>query len=203
MHILFLTHYFPPEVNAPASRTFEHCRAWVKAGHEVTVITCAPNHPQGKLHEGYRNRFFQVETVEGIRVVRVWTLLASNEGFSRRTLNYLTYAMSAVFAAPRVRRPDVIVSTSPQFFCGLAGMPFKWMRWAPWVLEIRDLWPESIVSVGAMKKGAAIRFLEWVERRAYANADHIVSVTDSFVDHIAQNGGRADRVVSSSRTALT
>jgi hypothetical protein len=81
MHILFLTDNFPPEVNAPASRTFEHCREWVEAGHKVTVITCAPNFPAGKLFEGYRNRLFARETMAGIDVVRVWSYITANEGF--------------------------------------------------------------------------------------------------------------------------
>ena len=71
VHILFLTDNFPPEVNAPASRTFEHCREWVKAGHRVTVITCAPNFPQGRVFDGYRNRLWQREQMEGIEVIRV------------------------------------------------------------------------------------------------------------------------------------
>jgi len=69
MHILFLSHYFPPEVNAPASRTYEHCKQWVKDGYEVTVVTCAPNHPRGKVYEGYKNRLYFVEQIDGIRVV--------------------------------------------------------------------------------------------------------------------------------------
>ncbi len=189
MRILFFSHYFPPEVNAPASRTFEHCRLWAQAGHDVTVITCAPNHPRGEIYRGYKNRLFHLETLEGVRVARVWTFLAANEGFLRRILNYLSYTVFAVLAALRLERPDVIISTSPQFFCGLTGLLAKAMRGAPWVLEIRDLWPESIVTVGAMRKGVAIRFLEWLESLAYRRADHIVSVTDSFVPHITARGG--------------
>ncbi len=60
MRILFLCHYFPPEVNAPASRTFEHCREWVRAGHEATVLTNVPNHPAGKIYPGYRNALAQI-----------------------------------------------------------------------------------------------------------------------------------------------
>ena len=81
MHILFLSDNFPPEVNAPASRTFEHCREWVKAGHDVTVITCAPNFPQGELYAGYRNRLWQWEEMDGIRVLRVWSYITANAGF--------------------------------------------------------------------------------------------------------------------------
>lgn len=185
MRIVFFSHYYPPEVNAPASRTSEHCRIWAKAGHDVTVITCAPNHPAGKIYPGYTNSFFQTEMTDGVRVVRVWTYLAPNEGFARRTANYVSYMLSASLAMLRLPRPDVYVSTSPQFFCGLAGLIAKTLRRKPWVLEIRDLWPESIVTVGAMKKGAVTRTLEWIERLAYRKADHIIAVTDSFVPHIA------------------
>ena len=87
MKILFLTHYFPPEVNAPANRTHEHARRWVQDGHDVTVITGVPNHPTGELFPGYTNRWFQEEEVDGIRVVRTWMYLTSNQGFVRRILN--------------------------------------------------------------------------------------------------------------------
>jgi glycosyltransferase involved in cell wall biosynthesis len=187
--IVFFSHYYPPEVNAPASRTCEHARVWAQAGHDVVVVTCAPNHPTGEVYPGYANRLWSSEIIDGVRVVRVWTFLAANEGFLWRTLNYVSYAVSATLAVPRLKRPDVVVSTSPQFFCGLAGLMAKSLRGVPWVLEIRDLWPESIVTVGAMRKGMTVRFLEWLERLAYRRADQIVSVTDSFVPHIAARGG--------------
>ena len=186
MRILFFTHYYPPEVNAPASRTSEHCRIWAKAGHDVTVVTCAPNHPNGVLYRGFRNRLFQTETVDGVKVVRVWTYLAPNKGFLRRILNFVSYMVTATLAVPRVQRPDIIVSTSPQFFCGLTGYAAKVLRRAPWVLEIRDIWPESIVTVGAMRKGTVTRMLEWLEAFAYRRADQIVAVADSFLPHIAE-----------------
>ena len=135
MHIVFLTHYFPPEVNAPASRTFEHARLWVRAGHRVSVITCAPNHPSGRVYEGYRNRFWQQETIDGIEVHRVWTLLSANEGFLRRSLNFASYLFAATVVAPFLPRPDVVISTSPQFFCGLAGFAVSRIKRRPWVLD--------------------------------------------------------------------
>jgi hypothetical protein len=121
VHVLFLTDNFPPEVNAPASRTFEHCREWVKAGHRVTVITCAPNFPKGKVFDGYRNKLWQRETMEGIEVVRVWSYITANEGFVRRILDYQSYMVSAIIASLFVRKVDVIVGTSPQFFTACAA----------------------------------------------------------------------------------
>lgn len=195
MRIVFFSHYYPPEVNAPASRTSEHARVWARAGHDVVMVTCAPNHPGGKLYPGYGNRLYQTETIEGVRVVRVWTFLAANEGFLRRTINYLSYAVSASLAMLRLDRPDIVVSTSPQFFCGLVGLVAKATRRTPWVLEIRDLWPESIVTVGAMQKGFIVRLLERLEALAYRQADAIVSVTDSFLPHIAARGGAEKKIV--------
>jgi glycosyltransferase involved in cell wall biosynthesis len=170
-------------VNAPASRLSEHARAWRLAGHDVTVVTCAPNHPAGRLYPGYRNRLWQEETIDGIRVIRLWTFLAPNEGFLPRIANYLSFLFSVLFWMWRLPRADVVMSTSPQFFCGLAGWLLK-RRNRPWVLEIRDLWPESIITVGAMKRGAAIRLIEKIEAFAYRHADLVVSVTDGFVPHI-------------------
>ena len=183
MKITLLTHYYPPEVNAPASRMSEMARTWRDMGHEVTVVTGVPNHPRGQIYPGYRNRWFQRATVEGIEVIRIKTFIAANSGFAKRLLGYLSYFASVLIQRGRIPDSDVVIATSPQFFCGLAGVLLQ-RRDRPWVLEVRDLWPESIVTVGAMRKGALIRLLERVERWAYNRADAIVAVTDSFVAHI-------------------
>lgn len=188
MHILFLSHYFPPEVNAPATRTFEHCRQWVRDGHQVTVVTCAPNCPTGVVFSGYRNAWKSVETIEGIRVVRVWSLVSANEGFLRRILNFVSYMLTAVWQALWIRKVDVVVATSPQFFCGWAGVLVHWLKRTPFVLEIRDIWPESIVTVGAMRRSLAIRILEKLERWMYAAAGHIVTVGDGYRDKLLERG---------------
>ena len=189
MRILFLSHYFPPEINAPASRTYEHCKVWAAAGHQVTVVTCFPNHPAGIIYPPYRNRLWQREERDGIDVIRLLTYATANEGFVKRTANYLLYLVMVALFVWRLPKADVVVSTSPQFFCGLAGYLVSRVKRAPWVLEIRDLWPESILAVGAIKNRRVIAALERLERFAYAKAARIVSVTDSFVPHIEACGG--------------
>lgn len=181
-------------MNAPATRTYEHCRQWVRDGHQVTVVTCAPNHPQGRVYEGYRNRIYQREAKDGINVVRVWTFVTANEGFLKRTLNYISYLCSAVLVSLFLPKADIVLSTSPQFFNGLAGYLVSKMRRTPWVLEIRDLWPESIVAVGAIKSPVIISLLEWIERFAYRKADWIVPVTDSFKTYMLAKGIEARKI---------
>lgn len=188
MHILFLTDNFPPEVNAPASRTFEHCREWVSAGHEVTVITCAPNFPKGRVFDGYSNKLWQTETVEGIRVIRVWSYISANEGFAKRVLDYVSFMVTATLAAPFVRKPDVIVGTSPQFFTACAAYAVGLLKRRPWIFELRDIWPESISAVGAMKQSRVLDALTRLELFLYRKATAIVSVTNAFRDTLMRRG---------------
>ncbi len=194
MKILFLCHYFHPEVNAPASRTYENAKRWVQAGHQVTVITSAPNAPRGEVFAGYRNLPRQVEYVDGIKVVRVWTFIAANKGTWRRILNYVTYMISSVIAVQFERKPDVLVATSPQFFCGWAGVLIHWIRRWRFVLEIRDIWPESISTVGAMEKGLAFRCLEAMEKKMYQTAGHIVAVGKGYRDNLIGKGVAPEKI---------
>lgn len=194
MHILFLTDNFPPEVNAPASRTHEHCRQWVAAGEQVTVITCAPNFPKGRVFDGYKNRLWQQEVVDGIRVIRVWSYITANEGFARRVLDYMSFMLSAFIASLFVRRVDVVVGTSPQFFTAVAAWAVGAVKRRPYVFELRDMWPESIKAVGAMQNSAAIRWLEKLEMFLYRRAARIVSVTNSFKDTLVRRGINGDKI---------
>lgn len=194
MHILFLTHYFPPEVNAPASRTYENTKRWVKAGHQVTVLTCAPNHPSGMVYPGYANRLWQWEEKDGIRILRVKTYLSANKGVKKRILNYVSYMLCAGLLSFLVRRVDLVVSTTPQFFCGMAGLLVAGLRNKPWVLEVRDLWPESIVAVGALANRKIIGALEGIESFLYKRADHLIAVTNAFKRHIIGRGVPASKI---------
>ncbi len=194
MHILFLTDNFPPEVNAPASRTFEHCREWVRSGARVTVVTGNPNFPEGRLMAGHRNRLWpQRETVEGIEVVRVWSYISANEGFAKRIVDYVSFAAMAFFGGLRVKA-DVIVATSPQFFTSWAGWALSKVKRRPWIFELRDLWPESIVAVGAMKPGRLLDFLEKIELGLYRDADLVIPVTDAFKANLVRRGIPVEKI---------
>jgi glycosyltransferase involved in cell wall biosynthesis len=189
VRILFLTHYFPPEVNAPATRTHEHCREWVAAGHDVHVVTCIPSHPIGRPFPGYRRAWYRHELVDGIHVHRVWTYLAPNRGVIQRGINYLSFAASGAWRAWRLGRFDVAIGTSPQFFCAVGVWLIARLRRLPWVFELRDLWPDSIAAVGAIKqRSVLLRWMERLELRLYRDADAVACVTRSFVTTLAARG---------------
>lgn len=188
MNLLFLTDNFPPEVNAPATRTYEHCCAWKKQGVKVTVITCAPNFPKGKVFPGYRNKLWQREEMDGITVIRVWSYIAPNKGFTKRIFDYISYAMMALVASWFVKS-DLIVATSPQFFTAVAGYLASVTKRKPWVMEVRDLWPESIRAVGAAPgKEKWLNRMEQLELFLYRKASRVVVVTHSFKENISLRG---------------
>lgn len=163
---------------------------------DVTVITCQPNVPSGVVYDGYRNHILpQREEIDGIKVLRVWTYVAPNAGSAKRIANYLSYMFSAVFAFLFFcQRPSVIIATSPQFFCGWAGVIASWLKWCPLIIEIRDIWPESIVTVGAMRKGLATQILERLEKWMYRSANFIVTVGNGYRENIEKKAAVSNNI---------
>ncbi|MDX1964667.1 MAG: glycosyltransferase family 4 protein [Pirellulales bacterium] len=194
MRILFFADNFKPETNAPATHIYERCRYWASWGHDVTVITCQPNFPEGKVFPGYKNRWRSVEMIDGIRVVRVWSYITANEGFLRRTLDYLSYGPPALWQSWFEERPDVIISSSPQLFTVLPAVASGWLRGVPHVFEVRDLWPASILATSAMKPGRLYNLLEQLELFLYAQSRRIISFTHSFVPELTRRGVPPEKI---------
>lgn len=186
MRILFLTENFPPERNASATRVYERACYWVKWGHEVTVLTCTPNFPEGKVFPGYRNKWHQVEMMDGIRVVRVKTFITANEGIVLRTLDFLSFMGSAMIAGLFQDPPDVIISTSPQFFAAVGGWGLAGLRGKPFIFELGDLWPASITAVGAMEQNVFLRWMERLELFLYRRSAAVIALTSAFKDDLVR-----------------
>ena len=187
MRILFLTDNFPPETNAPATRTYEHCLKWINMGYKVTVITCFPNFPKGRVFEGYINKLYQKENIDGITVIRVWSYIAENNGFVKRIIDYVSYAVTSFLFGLFVKT-DLIIATSPQFFTAISGRMLSFFKRIPWVMEVRDLWPDSIAAVGSMNKSSIpLKVLKKIEHHLYLSASKIIVVTDSFKKYVIKD----------------
>jgi colanic acid biosynthesis glycosyl transferase WcaI len=184
MKILFLSENFPPESNAAATRVYERACYWADWGHEVTVITSAPNFPEGKLFASFENKWKQAETMSGIRVVRVKTYIAANRGVAHRTFDFMSFMVTGFLAGLSEPRPDVIAATSPQFFTAVAGWAVAAIRGIPFVFELGDLWPASITAVGAMKKSLALSMVEKLELFLYRRSAAIAALTQSFKENL-------------------
>jgi len=197
LKILFLADNYPPETNAAALRVHERAVHWLKWGHQVTVITSVPNFPEGVVHEGYRNRWRQEEVIDGIRVIRVKTFIAPNKGVTLRILDFMSYMATSWWAGLFQGRPDVVVATSPQFFCAVSGGWLARIKRVPFVFELSDLWPASIRAVGAMRNRRILKTVEKMELAMYRRATRIVALTDAFRADLVErgiDGGKIDVV---------
>ncbi|MFP4502464.1 MAG: glycosyltransferase family 4 protein [Candidatus Hydrogenedentota bacterium] len=195
MRILFLCQYFPPEMGAPAARTFEHAREWVRAGHQVTVVCGKPNHPDGVIAPKYRGPLLYREEIEGITVLRCWLYATPNRGVVRRSISFLSFMVSSMFfAAFFSGRCDVVIATSPQLLCAVSGWAASIMKWRPFVFEVRDLWPKQIIDLGLVKNRGIIALLRFAEMFLYRRASAVVLVAPATLEEVAGRGVPRDKL---------
>lgn len=191
MRILYISQYFPPEIGAPAARVSELSARWAAAGHDVTVLTGFPNHPTGEVHPDYKRRFRKLtakEMVDGIDVRRTWLWPLPNRKSWERILNYTSFAISAFLRGLFIRKPDVIVATSPQLLVGVSGWLLARFKRVPVVLEVRDIWPDAILASGVSRPGSRLaRTLSSISRFLYRRSNHIVVVTPAFVRELTEH----------------
>lgn len=192
MRFTILTQYFPPEIGAAQARLLAVSKELQRAGHEVTVVTALPNHPTGRLLPGYRSRLFMRESVEGVPVLRTWVYPALGSG-PRRILNYLSFAVSCVLGLLRAPKADYLIVESPPL---LAAVPALLFRRTPVILNVADLWPDSIEQLGTGFPGWALRALAVLERWAYRRARFVTAVTEGIRTTLIEEKGLApDKVL--------
>jgi len=190
MKILYVSQYYPPEMGAPSARVSELSRIWAAQGHEVTVLTGFPNHPTGKVPKEYRRKLWgltMTEIIEEVRIVRTWLAPLPNRKIWERITNYCSFCLSAILRGMLLDDPDCVIATSPQLLVGVAGFCIARLKRVPFIFEVRDLWPESLIAVGVSDGRSLIfRMLSKVAGMLYRNAEHIVVVSPAYVDHLEQ-----------------
>lgn len=195
MRIAYVSQYFPPEPAAPAARASELGRAWARAGHAVSVITGFPNHPTGIVPTEYRGRVLATEQYDGLRVLRCWLAARPNRGVGPRATSHLSFMLSALLVgAPRMGGVDVVVASSPPLFTALAGLAIARLQRVPFVMDVRDLWPDAFAEVGVMRAGAATRALARLARALYLRAARVVVVTERFGERLVRQGVAPSRL---------
>ncbi|CAM3003050.1 glycosyltransferase family 4 protein [Halobacterium salinarum] len=185
--ILFISQYFPPETGAAPTRVSELTSRWSERGHDVTVLTSAPDYPEGEIYDGYSNKWMYSEDRDNVRVISVKTIPASNQRFGRRALKFIWFMFAAVVAGLWIKRHDIVVSTSPQPLTGPAGWLVARVKRSKFVFEVRDLWPESITSLSDLNE-VILRPLGWAIEFTYRHADRVVVVSEGFQEEIEAVG---------------
>ncbi len=171
-------------------------RGLVQAGHRVTVLAEVPNHPSGIVPLQYRGKWVERSQLDGIGVLRVWVKASPNKNFRTRMAFYLSYmADAALVGALRASGPfDVVYATSPPLFVGAAGLGLHWLKRAPFVFEVRDLWPESAVALGELNSPRAIAWAGKLEELCYNRASRIVVVTEGIRQRLIERGFPAGKL---------
>jgi len=200
MRLLYVSQYFPPEIGAPAVRVSQLARLWREMGHDARVLTAFPHHPGGRLYPGYRRRFwkgFDREERDGVQVYRTWIYPAPNRGLLRRSASYASFYFSAALRGALLDfRPEVVIGTSPQLLCAAAACWIARRVSARFVFEVRDLWPESLVAVGACTEQSWLyRRLDGLASRLYEAAWKTVVITDEFRRRLRSRGLPPERLV--------
>ncbi len=191
--IIIISHYFPPEIGAPQARLFEMANIWAKKKHEVSVLTCFPNHPTGIVPNDYKDLYKKRklfhEKMGDLNVFRCWAYATSNKGFLKKLFGHLAFMFTAVLQGHKVvKGKDLILVSSPTFFCVISAYILSRFYKTPYIFEVRDLWPAIFIELGVIKNKFIIAILEHIEMFLYQKAAAVVTVTESFTRNIVERG---------------
>lgn len=180
VRILIFTQYFSPEVGATQARLHAFAAGLAERGHEVEVVCEVPNHPQGIVHADFKRRVLRRRRVDGFTSSHVWVRTSPVKTLKSRIAFYASYAGMAGLYGCLAARPDVVFASSPPLPVGVAAASAAARHRVPWVLDVRDLWPDAAVAMGELSDPRMLRLAEWLERRLYASATAITAVTEPF-----------------------
>ena len=188
MHIMFMAQCYAPEDVSAAVLITELATDLAKQGHQVTFITGAPNYPHGRVFAGYRNALYQVEQLDGVRVVRTWSYISPQKTFWRRIFHYGTYSATAFYGGLLAGKPDILVNYSPPLPLGMSAWLLSRLWRVPWILQLEDLYPDAAVAAGMLQNRAAIRLFAAMEAFLYRRATHISLIAESFRQNLLAKG---------------
>jgi colanic acid biosynthesis glycosyl transferase WcaI len=186
MRLLILTQYFAPEVGAPQTRLLAMANELRRLGHDVEVVTAMPNYPEGHIFNGYRRSIYRREVRDGITIRRVWLYAALGGGF-KRILNYASFAITCIFGLLLSRKPDYIFIESPSLLLSLPGYVFSRIWGVHFILNVADLWPDSVREKGFLKKGFLIDLISWLERWSYKKAAYVNAMTEGMRESLLRD----------------
>ncbi len=188
MRIMFLAQCYAPESVSAAVLITELATDLAKHGHDITVVTGAPSYPYGIVYEGYRNRLYDVEVLNGVRVIRTWSYISPSKAIWSRLFHQGTYSAMAFLGALAGGRPDLLVSFSPPLPLGLSAWLLSCLWRRPWVLQLEDLYPEAAVAAGVLKNKRVIDFFLGIEQFLYRHAQRISVISAEFERSLLAKG---------------
>jgi colanic acid biosynthesis glycosyl transferase WcaI len=194
MRIIILAQVYAPEDVSGAVLVTELSEDLAKAGHHVSVVTCAPNYPHGRVFSEFKNRLFHKSWMGSVCVVRTWSFISPRKTFWRRIMSYGSYSATALYGCLLLGRPDLIVSFSPPLPLGISAWLLSRIWRVQWLLQIEDLFPDAAVASGILNNQIAIRFFSAMERFIYRHSLHISVISETFRQNLLGKGVRPDKL---------
>lgn len=188
--IIIVSQYFPPETGAASSRMGDLTKQLSLDNYEVTVLTEIPNYPEGKITKGYSLRLLKREKIGTVQVFRSFVLPTKRRNFLERAIFFVSFFLGTLINSFRLPAADIVMGTSPSPLTALSAWFIARIKGAKFVLDIRDLWPASIISLTHMKSGLVVFVLKKLEKFLYNRADLISLAVPGFREHIS---GVADK----------
>lgn len=186
MRILILTQWFDPE---PFYKGIPFAKELVKLGHEVEILTGFPNYPGGKIYDGYRIKFLQRENMSGISVIRAPLYPSHDASAIKRILTYVSFALSAtIIGLFSVRPTDVIYAYHPPATIGLPALIISFFRQTPFVYDIQDLWPDTLLTTGMIKNQIILDIIDIFCKYVYSRASKITVLSPGFKSVLIDRG---------------
>lgn len=191
MRILFLTQWFQPE---SFFKGLPFAKALKEKGHDVEVLTGFPNYPGGSVYSGYHIRMYQQEIMDGIKVHRVPLYPSHDKSALRRIVNYVSFSFSSLFLGPwLVKKPDIIYVYN-LVTLGPAAYLLRFLYGAKVIIDVQDLWPQSVTSSGMLANKFSLTFLNAVCNCIYRKADQITVLSPGFKNHLSARGVSTKRI---------
>ncbi len=187
--ILIYNQYYSPLNNPPAKRLTGLAEYLKKKGWDVMVVTGMPNYPDGVLKKGYR-RIFKREILNGVRVYRTAELPLKSAGFIRRLVNYLSFALTSLITIPMIITSGVVIISTPPLISAIPYFYICKLFRKKVVLDVRDLWPESILEVTSFKNGLIYKIFLAISNDMYKNAWKVVCVTNKMAEIVRTKGAQ-------------
>lgn len=187
MHILILTTYYEPDSGAAAVRLSRLARILARRGHRVTVLTTMPHYPVGRIAGDYRGKGATVEWRDGVLVVRAWLHATPSPRISRRLISQNSFMLSALLRGLGIERPDVMLIEAQPVFTSFAGVLLSRLKRVPYVLNVSDLWPDHLLSVGALTERSPVyRVARGLVDATYRGAAAITAMSPVWAEKIAR-----------------
>jgi glycosyltransferase involved in cell wall biosynthesis len=194
LRVVFLTHYYPPEIGAPQRRIQALARRLSACGIAVTVHTGFPHYPSGQIQSPYRNRMWHIERDGAIRVVRSAVYAQPNRGVFGRLFDHASFAASALATVAVSGPADLVLAESPPLFLAAAAVGYARAKRARLILHVADRWPATAVQLGAVRRRRVISAAEALESFCYRHAAAIVAPTYRMAEALDRHPSASGRV---------